>query len=120
MLGRWPTPRAIKLWPAGKKLYLAEGIETALAAATWLTYHGVAMQPAWAAGSSGSMAKLPIIPGVEELILLVDRGTVGEEAAAACGRTWKTAGLRARALRPQNPELPDFNDLVHMKAKSAK
>jgi CHC2 zinc finger len=44
MLGRWPTARAIKLWPAGSRLFVAEGIETALAAATRLQFHGGPMQ----------------------------------------------------------------------------
>ena len=33
-LGRWPTPRAIKLWPMdGNRLFVGEGLETVLAAA---------------------------------------------------------------------------------------
>jgi hypothetical protein len=32
-LGSWPKPRAIKLWKANGRLFLAEGVETALASA---------------------------------------------------------------------------------------
>jgi hypothetical protein len=51
-LGLWPQPRAIKLWPIGPQLFLGEGIETVLAAATRLQYRGAPMRPAWAAGCS--------------------------------------------------------------------
>jgi hypothetical protein len=37
-LGCWPTPRAIKFWLAADQLFLGEGIETVLAAATRLRY----------------------------------------------------------------------------------
>jgi hypothetical protein len=119
MLGRWPRPRAIKLWPASEQLYLGEGIETVLAAATRLRDHGELMQPAWAAGSSGSIEKFPIVAGVEELTLLVDHGTAGEAGAAACCRAWKAAGRRVRRLRTQDSELNDFNDLVRTKLRAS-
>jgi DNA polymerase len=51
MLGRWPQPRAVKIWPVGTRLFIGEGIETSLAAATRLNDRGALMQPAWAAGS---------------------------------------------------------------------
>ena len=40
MLGRWPRPRAVKLWPASTTLVVGEGIETVLAAATREQYRG--------------------------------------------------------------------------------
>jgi DNA polymerase len=118
MLGRWQRPRAFKLWPAGKRLYLGEGIETVLAAATWLKLEGTLLQPAWAAGSSGNLAKFPLLAGVEELVLLVDRDHEGEDAAAECSRSWKAAGRRVRRLRPQDPALSDFNDLLCIKLRA--
>jgi hypothetical protein len=119
MLGRWRRPRAIKLWPAGEKLYLGEGIETVLAAATRLRDHGELMQPAWAAGAAGAIDKFPLVAGVEELVLLVDHGTAGEAAAGACCRAWRAAGRRVRRLRTQDPELNDFNDLVCTKLRAS-
>jgi DNA polymerase len=121
MLGRWPRPRAIKLWPLVREgvfgpFYLGEGIETVLAAATRLRDRGRLMWPAWAAGSSGSIAKFPVLAGLE-LVLLVDRDQSGEEAAAACSRNWKAAGQRVRRLRPQDPSLNDFNDLIRAKLR---
>ena len=121
MLGRWSWPRAIKLWPligsrvAVKPLYLGEGIETTLAAATRLRDHGRPMWPAWAAGTSGNIKKFPMVAGVEELVLLVDHGDAGEEACVACCRKWKAAGRRARRLRTQDPHINDFNDFVRAK-----
>jgi DNA polymerase I-like protein with 3'-5' exonuclease and polymerase domains len=120
MLGRWSRPRAVKLWPlcrleAGPKpLYLGEGIETVLAAATrlWDRNRGRPMWPAWAAGSSGNIKKFPIVVGVDELVLLVDRDASGEDAAAHCFRAWKATGKQVRCLRTQAPMHNDFNDLV--------
>ena len=60
-LGSWPTPRAFKLWPATDQLFLGEGIETVLAAATRLHYRGAPMRPAWAAGSSGNIRTFPVL-----------------------------------------------------------
>jgi hypothetical protein len=125
MLGRWARPRAIKLWPlirleeSGRLLYLGEGVETVLAAATRLRDRDRPMRPAWAAGSSGNVEKFPIVPGVEELTLLVDRDPSGEAAAAACYRNWKTAGRRVRRLRTHDPSLNDFNDLIRAKLQVA-
>jgi DNA polymerase len=122
MLGRWVRPRAIKLWPLIRSevpLYLGEGVETVLAAATRLRDRDRPMRPAWAAGSSGNVEKFPIVPGVEELTLLVDRDPSGEAAAAACYRNWKTAGRRVRRLRTHDPSLNDFNDLICAKLQVA-
>jgi DNA polymerase I-like protein with 3'-5' exonuclease and polymerase domains len=107
MFGRWPRPRAIKLWPAGSKLYVGEGIETVLAAATRLR-----MQPAWAMGPCVNIESLPVIGGVEELVILVDRGEAGEGAAETCCQNWQAAGRRVRRLQTKNASLPDFNDLI--------
>jgi len=53
-LGRWPAPRAIKLWSASEsQLFVGEGLETVLAAATRLQYRDAPMQP-WAAISRSS------------------------------------------------------------------
>jgi hypothetical protein len=107
MLGRWDRPRAIKLWPAGNNLYIGEGIETVLAAATRLR-----MQPAWAMGPCVNIESLPIISGVDEFTILVDRDEAGEAAAATCQHNWQAAGRRVRRLRTKNASLPDFNDLI--------
>ena len=120
-LGRWPAPRAIKLWPAeGPQLFAGEGIETVLAAATRLPYRDAPMRPAWAAGSKSGLAKLPVLPDVERLILLVDHDLNGEgqAAAARCAEQWSRAGRTAVKLIPKRPG-SDFNDIVKEKEKAA-
>jgi hypothetical protein len=117
MLGPWPTPRAIKLWPATDQLFFGEGIETVLAAATRVQYRGTLMRPAWAAGSAGNISKFPVIAGVKELILLVDRDPEGARCADACRLTWRKAGRKVARLQP-DCEGTDFNDLVLMRTRA--
>jgi hypothetical protein len=117
-LGRWSAPRAIKLWSTGSRLFVAEGIETALAAATRMHFRGGPMRPAWAAGSSGNITKLPVVPGVEQLVLLTDHDTAGETAAQTCWRIWREAGRDVARLRPMRSGA-DFNDLVLEKLRVA-
>jgi DNA polymerase len=104
-LGSWPMPRAIKLWPLGDHLFLGEGIETVLAAATRLM-----MRPAWAAGSSGNLKKFPVLAQTR-LTLLVDNDASGIEAAKICGQRWSKAGRKVGLRQPPCPGT-DFNDLV--------
>jgi CHC2 zinc finger len=84
-LGRWPKPRTIKLWPATTILYLGEGLETVLAAATRLPYRdGTLMRPAWAAVSTSGIRKFPVLSDVQELRLLVDHDAAGEACTVPC------------------------------------
>ena len=72
-----------------------------LAAATRLIDCGRALQPAWAAASSGNLASLPILSGVNELTLLVDRDASGEKASLALradlGSGWAPSAPAAHA-----------------------
>jgi len=118
MLGRWPTPRAIKLWPAESSLVIGEGIETVLAAATRLQHRGASLRPAWAIGSSSGIARFPLIAGIERLIILVDNDAngVGSNSAKECAKRWATAGRAVALLTPQQSGT-DFNDLVRGSAR---
>jgi DNA polymerase I-like protein with 3'-5' exonuclease and polymerase domains len=102
-----------KLWPAGGTLIVGEGIETVLAAATRITHRGTALQPAWSAISSGGLGKLPVISGVEQLILLVDNDSngTGQAAAEECAEHWREQGRDVEQLMPAKPGT-DFNDMV--------
>jgi DNA polymerase I-like protein with 3'-5' exonuclease and polymerase domains len=118
-LGRWPKPRAVKLWPTATVLYLGEGIETVLAAATRLPYRdGALMQPAWAAVSTGGISRFPVVPDVHELRLLLDHDAVGEACAVPCRERWETAGRKVIRLRPPQPGY-DFNDVVLERLRAA-
>jgi DNA polymerase family A/Toprim domain/CHC2 zinc finger len=103
----------IKLWPAAAQLVVGEGLETTLAAASRIPYHGAPLQPAWSAVSSGGLSRLPVIPGVERLIILVDHDGNGEgqAAAARCMERWTRAGRWVVRLTPKCAGA-DFNDLV--------
>jgi hypothetical protein len=104
------TMGVIKLWPANGTLTIGEGIETVLAAATRLS-HETPLIPAWSAVSSGGLAKLPVIPGVRSLMLLVDNDLEGLAAAAKLEQRWHAAGREVTQLLPDTPGT-DFNDVV--------
>jgi hypothetical protein len=108
MLGR---TGAVKLWPAGAQLVVGEGIETALAAATRIQHRGAALQPAWSMVSSHALGRLPVIPGVERLIILVDHDEAGLTASGTCMDRWIRAGRSVVRLKPKRAGA-DFNDLV--------
>ena len=103
----------VKLWPPGPQLVVGEGLETVLAAATRIPYAGAPLIPAWAALSSEKLASLPVIPGVERLILLVDNDSnqEGQQAAACATNGWRAQGRTVVPLVPGTPDT-DFNDLV--------
>jgi hypothetical protein len=110
MLGR---AGVVKLWPAGSTLVVGEGLETVLAAASRIAYVGARLTPAWAALSSTKLQTLPVIPGVERLILLIDNDAnqEGQTAAAHVADCWRAAGRTVVPLMP-NVVDTDFNDLV--------
>jgi Toprim domain len=108
MLGQSGT---VKLWPAASQLVVGEGIETVLAAATRITYHGAPLQPAWSAVSTSLLEKFPILPGVERLIILVDHDPAGKTAATNCTERWNRAGRTVVRLTPKR-DGTDFNDIV--------
>jgi Toprim domain/CHC2 zinc finger len=101
----------VKLWPAGSQLVVGEGIETVLAAATRIPYRDAPLQPAWATLCASALARLPVLPGVERLIILVDHDDAGKNAARICADRWQRAGRTAVRLTPKRAGA-DFNDLV--------
>jgi DNA polymerase len=108
MLGR---AGVVKLWPAGSQLVIGEGIETVLAAATRIPYRDAPLQPAWSTLSAGLLERLPVLPGVERLIVLVDHDTAGKGAARICADRWARAGRTVARLMHPRPGA-DFNDFV--------
>ena len=94
---------AVKLVPITDTLAVAEGIETALAAS--LLGHG----PAWALGSAGAVERLPVLPGIERLILLAENNEASVSATTACGHRWLRAGRKATRVWPDRG-YDDLND----------
>jgi hypothetical protein len=110
----------VKLWPIGAQLVVGEGLETVLAAATRIPYAGASLTPAWAALSSQKLGSLPIIPGVERLIVLIDNDSnqKGQQAAARLAACWRAHGCTVVPLMP-NAVDTDFNDLVRKEDANA-
>jgi len=105
----------VKLWPlnGSEQLVVGEGIETVLAAATRIPYRGASLTPAWSTVNSGGMGRLPALPNVKQLILLVDNdeNNEGQQAAERCQRIWKSADRTIVPLIPKQKGW-DFNDVV--------
>lgn len=100
----------IRLWPDEEVthgLHIAEGIETSLAAAHLYRY-----APVWACADAGGMAKLPVLPGIEELTILADNDLsgAGERAAREVGQRWAEAGKTAHLAKTK--DVGDFADLI--------
>jgi hypothetical protein len=106
-LGGADEPVCVRLYPDDEVTYslaIAEGIETALAAAH---LHA----PIWATLDAGGMARFPVIPGIETLEVFADHDQVGIEAAAKCVDRWKAARRRAVGIAPTRLGA-DMNDVV--------
>ena len=87
-------------------LFLAEGLETALAGMS------IGLRPMWSTGSTGVMAKFPPLAGIECLTLLADndRNEVGQKAASVCGIAWREAGKQVRVFKRE--QVGDLNDAL--------
>jgi phage/plasmid primase-like uncharacterized protein len=95
----------IRLWPddaVEQGLVIGEGVETVLAASS-IQYKGTLLQPAWATGSAGNMAKFPVLSGIDAITILVDNDAngAGERAAAECAKRWQEADREVVRLLPQ-------------------
>lgn len=87
----------IRLWSdesVTRGLALAEGIESALAAAHVFT-------PIWATVDAGNMATFPVLSGIESLTLFADHDDAGLRAARECGLRWRDAGREVRIRTPR-------------------
>jgi Toprim domain len=113
---RWPKTRrkmlgvvrlaAAKLAPITNTLAIAEGVETALAA-NMLGYG-----PAWALGFAGAVTSLPVLPGIERLVLLTENNDASRDATVRCGKRWLLAGRKVIHVVPEHGD--DLNDeLTH-------
>ncbi len=97
----------IRLWPNEAVTYglaLAEGIESALAAAHLFT-------PVWAAIDAANLARLPVLAGIDSLTIFADHDDVGIGAAKICARRWRESGRETRIRRPKAKGL-DLADIA--------
>lgn len=87
----------IRLWPdeaVTSALALAEGIESALAAAHVFT-------PIWSTIDCANLAAFPVLAGVESLTIFADHDDAGLRAARECGLRWRAAGREVRIRTPR-------------------
>ena len=97
---------AVQLYPAAPHLVVAEGIETALAAAELLGL------PAWAATSAGNLGDaMALPPEVREVTIAADNDPPGRRAAKNAAARWRAEGRAVRVAMPDKPGA-DFNDVL--------
>ena len=107
MLGR-AGDSAIMLFPmveGDDTLTVGEGIETVLAGAQ------MGWRPAWAMGSVGGIASLPVLPGVRHLEVFGENGCrANERAIDAVGERYADAGREVAVVMPRHGK--DMNDAL--------
>jgi putative DNA primase/helicase len=98
---------AIRLCPAGSRLAIAEGIETAL------SVFAATQTPTWPTGSMGNLAAIIVPPIVRDLVICVDGDSSPAETERViekAGAFHSARGLRVAVVRP--PVGMDFNDVL--------
>lgn len=86
----------IRLWPdeaVTSGIALAEGIETALAAAHLFA-------PIWSTIDAGNLSQFPLLDGIECLTVFADHDDAGLRAARECAVRWRDAGREVRVRMP--------------------
>jgi putative DNA primase/helicase len=100
---------AVRLAPAGEKLVVGEGIESAASA---MQMAGI---PGWAALCAEGIARLilPPLPLATEVIIAADNDAngTGQRAACAAAQCWLAEGRRVRIATPPIPG-SDWNDVL--------
>lgn len=78
-------------------LGVTEGAETALAVMTAMRRAGRMVLPMWAALSAGTLASLPVLPGIERLFIHadLDESGTGQRAAETLAQRWADVGREA-------------------------
>jgi len=83
----------IRLWSAvTHSLGIAEGIESALGLAHLHT-------PVWSAIDAGNLAALPVLAGIECLVIFADYDRTGIRDAQRCAHRWRAAGREVTVWR---------------------
>lgn len=89
-------------------LFVGEGVETTTSA-----WH-CGLRPAWGRGSAGGVASLPLLNGVEHVVLMYehDYSIANFKAVVKVARRYLKAGKRVSIIDPGNG---DLNDLIQGK-----
>ena len=96
---------AVKLGAPTGALVVGEGIETVLSAVR------IGYGPgAWALGSAGPIGRLPVLDGIERLVLLEERDPTSANAVSDCGHRWTRAGRAVSVVTPKRGN--DLNDAL--------
>ena len=91
----WPrTRRKLADLPDGI-LAVGEGIETAIAA------NQMGFGPAWALGSAGAIATLPVLEDIHKLILLGENDDASRKATDDCAERWLREGREVELVEPE-------------------
>jgi hypothetical protein len=83
-------------------LAVGEGIETCMAA------NALGFGPAWALGSAGAIATLPVLEDIRKLILLGENDDASRKATDDCAERWLRAGREVELVEPEVGK--DLND----------
>ena len=96
-------------------LHVGEGVETCMAARR-PDLKPAPLRPIWALGSTGEIAKLPVLAGVESLTLLEENDANGasQRACEACATRWHEAGREVIIVAPAIGK--DINDAIKGRA----
>lgn len=87
----------IRLWPNDAVIHglaIAEGIETALAAAHAYT-------PTWSCVDAGNLAQFPVLANIAALTIFADHDDAGLAAATQCATRWLEHGREVCVLTPR-------------------
>lgn len=94
---------SVQLRPAKRRLGLAEGVETAIAAS--MLYR----VPVWAVCGAARLGHVWVPEGIEQLAIFGDRGEAGEALAQRGAELHQRAGRNVDLIFPP-PQFGDFND----------
>jgi|UniRef100_UPI004048798A putative DNA primase/helicase len=87
-------------------LGVAEGIETALSLAH-------EHEPVWAAISATNMANLPVLDGIESIVIAVDEDIAGRNAANMLAHRWLDANRQVTAITFENGDANDHVEVAY-------
>jgi len=74
-----------------RRLGLGEGVETALSVMSSFLRDEGRVEPVWCSLNAGNLGDLPVLAGIETLVIYADRGPAGEKAADKLAERWLDA-----------------------------